>query len=101
MPRYLYRGVNAELHAKNGGRLVPKLIGADFKRPIYYGEEAFYGDGSTYGTSAANAVSMHQRDSSRYPTSGVSTTPSIENARTYAKHNNCAGYIYKIDTDLF
>jgi len=100
MPRYLYRGVNAKIHAKNGGRLVPKMIGAEFKRDVYYSEEVYYGDGSTYGKSTANAALMHQRDSARYPTSGVSTTPHIENARTYATHNDCSGYVYKIDTGL-
>jgi len=67
---------------------------------MYYGEETYYGDGSTYGESTANAILMHQRNSTRYPSSGVSTTPNIENARTYATHNNCWGYIYKIDTNL-
>ncbi len=100
MARYLYRGVNAELYAKTAGRLEPKGIGQEFKRAVYYGEEVYYGDGSTYGESETNAVQMHQRNSTKYPSSGVSTTPHIENARAYAKHNNRSGYIYKIDTEL-
>ena len=45
---------------------------------------------------------QHQRDSSKYPTSDVSTTPSLENARRYATHDKKyeSGYVYKIDSDL-
>ena len=69
---------------------------------MYYGEEVYYGDGSTYGESETNAVIMHQRDSSKYPSSGVSTTPIFENATLYATHRGTyqRGYVYKIDTTL-
>ncbi|MDB5921170.1 MAG: hypothetical protein JWN13_106 [Betaproteobacteria bacterium] len=96
--RYLYRGVNADLYARTGGRLEPKAIGREFKRPVYFGEDVYFGGGSTFGESADNAALMHQENSSRYPSSGVSTTPHIEKARGYATHNNQAGYIYKIDS---
>lgn len=45
---------------------------------------------------------MHQKDSSKYPSSGVSTTPSFDNAKSYATHNGKydSGYVYKIDTEL-
>ena len=79
---------------------MPKVIDTEFERGVYYGGETYFGDGSTYGDSAANAVLMHQRNSSKYPTSGVSTTPHIERARFYATHDNCSGYIYKIDVGL-
>lgn len=100
MVRYLYRGVNAEMHAKSGGRLEPKAIGREFKRAVYFREEVYFGGGSTFGESETNAVLMHQQNSTKYPSSGVSTTPHLENARAYAKHNNRSGYVYKIDTEL-
>ncbi len=102
MTRYLYRGANLDLHRRTGGKLKPKAAGEAFKRPNYYGEEAYYGDGSVYGESERNAVIMHQRNSSKHPTSGVSTTPIYENAVRYATHNgkHPSGYVYKIDTTL-
>ena len=99
--RYLYRGANPDLYRSTGGKLRPKVCGKDFKRPIYYGE-VYYGDGTVYGESERNAVIMHQRDSSKYRTSGVSTTPIYENAVRYATHDgkHPSGYVYKIDTTL-
>lgn len=101
MRRYLYRGVNPELHKTNAGRLVPKANGTPFKQSAYWGD-FYWGDGSTWGESEANAVIQHQRDSGKYPSSGVSTTPSLENAKRYATHDGKyeSGYIYKIDPDL-
>ncbi len=102
MTRYLYRGANLDLHRRTGGKLKPKAEGEAFKRPVYYGEEAYYGDGSVYGESERNAVIMHQRNSSKYRTAGVSTTPSYENAVRYATHDGKheSGYVYKIDSTL-
>ncbi len=102
MAQYLYRGVNPDLYRSTGGKLRPKACSEDFKRPVYYGEEVYYGDGTVYGESERNAVIMHQRDSSKYRTSGVSTTPIYENAVRYATHNgkHPSGYVYKIDTTL-
>ena len=101
MYRYLYRGVNPEFHSVNGGKLVPKATGVPFKQGTYWGD-SYWGDGRTWGESVVNAVIQHQRDSGRYPTSGVSTTPSIENATRYATHDGkyLTGYIYKIDYNL-
>ncbi len=102
MQRYLYRGVNPELHKVNAGRLVAKARGVPFAQSVYWGGEHYWGDGSTWGESASNAVIQHQRDSSRNLTSGVSTTPSMENAQRYATHGGKypSGYVYKIDTEL-
>jgi hypothetical protein len=100
MDRYLFRGVNANMHCSTNGRLTPKACGQEFKRFVYFGEDAYYNDGSVYGESERNAVGMHQRDSSKYPTSGISTTPSYDNAVQYATHDGQSGYIYKIDTEL-
>ena len=101
MTRYLYRGANLDLHRRTGGKLKPKAEGEAFKRPVYY-REAHYGDGSVYGESERNAVIMHQRNSSKYRTAGVSTTPIYENAVRYATHDGKheSGYVYKIDATL-
>lgn len=100
--RYIYRGINPDLYRDTGGRLVPKACGESFKRSAYYGGEVYYSDGSTYDESERNAVIMHQRDSSKYPTSGISTTPIRENAVRYATHDGkySTGHVYKIDTAL-
>ena len=100
--RYLYRGVNQEFRKLNDGKLMPKELSVPFAKAIYWGGEHYWGDGSTFGESAANAVIQHQRDSSRNPTSGVSTTPSLEKAKRYATHSGKfpSGYVYKIDTEL-
>lgn len=101
MQQYLYRGVNPELHRANGGKLVPKAPGVPFEEHVYWGGDWYWGDGSVWGKSERNAVIQHQRDSNKNPTSGVSTTPSLENAKRYATHNGkySSGYVYKIDTD--
>ncbi len=100
MTRYLYRGFNTNLYHSTDGKLIPKACGENFKRFVYYGEDVYYGDGSVYGESERNAVVMHQRHSSKYPTSGISTTPIYENAVQYAIHNGKykSGYVYKIDS---
>ena len=100
LPRYLYRGANSDLHERNQGKLVAKSIGKPFKSHAYYGD-AEWGDGSVYGESERNTVIQHQRDSSEHPTSGVSTTPILENARRYATHDGKypSGFVYKIDTE--
>ena len=99
---HLYRGVNSELYRKTAGQLLPKALGEPFNRAVYYGEQAYYGSGATYGASAANAVIMHQQNSSDYPTCGVSTTPILERAICYANHEGkyAAGFVYKIGTSL-
>ncbi len=102
MARYLYRGVNQDLYRSTGGKLRPKACGEDFKRSVYYSEGVSYNDGTVHGKSERNAVIMQQRDSSKYRTSGVSTTPIYENAVRYATHDgkHPSGYVYKIDTTL-
>ena len=102
MNRYLFRGENVELYKKNNGKLIPKKVGAPFKLVTHYGEGRSYGDGHVYGESSINAVVLHQRDSNKFPTSGVSTTPEYENAKQYATHTGkyVTGYIYKIDSNL-
>lgn len=100
MERYLYRGVNSAMYESISGKLVPKLMGEDFQLIEKYGR--FKYPARTYGKSTKNAVVAHQEDSSINPSSGVSTTPFFENAKTYAIHdgNFESGYVFKIDTEL-
>lgn len=102
MERYLYRGVNPEVYKSTGGRLVPKAIGQPFKRAVKYGQGFKYVE-VTYGESTKNAVVGHQKDSSAFPSSGVSTTRVFDNAKAYATHKgrSASGYVFKIDTKLF
>ena len=87
---------------------MPKSPGNTFRQPIYYGstgdpeKDSYYGDGSTYGASETNAVIKHQRNSSKNPTSGISTTPKLDNAKKYATYDGKyqAGFVYVIDTAL-
>jgi hypothetical protein len=98
--RYLYRGVSTELYKKNNGKLIPKSSDA-FLYAFKYGDSKNkYGSGGSYGISSANAVLRHQLDQEGYPTSGISTTPHFERARTYATYGGVLGYVYKIDRHL-
>ena len=92
---YLYRGVSEEIHKKGIG-FCPK--GITFCSPTFYGV-ARYDSGETYGSSINNAIILHQRDSTEFPTSGISTTPIFERARFYALMGgeNKKGFVYKID----
>lgn len=100
--RYLYRGVNPEMYIRTNGQLVPKEIGEPFKKATYFGGDTYWGDGSVYGDSERNAVVQYQRDSDENQTSGISTTPILENAKYYATHGGkySSGYIYKIEAEL-
>ncbi|MBW1812356.1 MAG: hypothetical protein JRJ39_01425 [Deltaproteobacteria bacterium] len=101
MDKYLYRGVNPDMYDSTDGQLVPKAQGQPFKRAVKYGQGFKYGE-VTFGGSAKNSVVGHQRDSSSFRSSGVSTTPIFDNAKEYATHGGqyLFGYVYKIDTDL-
>jgi len=103
--KYLYRGVSEEMHKKNEG-LQPK--GTSLSRGIIIGEERNGGDdvivgiGEVVGDSKNNAITMHQRNSTKWPSSGVSTTPYFERAKIYATHSGQQkkGFVYKIDRGL-
>lgn len=92
---FLYRGISAILHEKNQGRLIPKSV-ESFSYTFQYGEDK-YGSGAAYGHSTRNAVIRHQLRQEGFPTSGVSTTPMFEQAKSYALYESERGYIYKID----
>jgi hypothetical protein len=89
------------MYERTGGRLIPKAIGKPFKRAVKYGQRFKYGE-VTSDTSNKNAIAGHQRNSSRFPSSGVSTTPILKNAKAYATHRGRfkSGFIFKIDTEL-
>jgi hypothetical protein len=99
MERYLFRGVNPQLHADTKGILVPKTF-EPFRYAFHYGESVYYGGGAVYGESTANAVLRHQQNQAGFPTSGVSTTPIVERAAIYATLSSkySSGFVYKIDT---
>ena len=93
---FLYRGVSLMSHLKGTG-LKPKET--SIKRQLQHGQKyANHGSGIVHGNSMTNAVIAHQYDSSKYPTSAVSTSLDIEIAEKYAKGKNTTeGKIYKID----
>ena len=99
IPEFLYRGVSREMHDQNHGVLKPKVTGRPFTYVFKLGEPGLkIGAGGTLGTSEANAVLRHQLNQEGFPTSGVSTTPSLERAKVYALHDRGEGIVYKIST---
>jgi hypothetical protein len=54
----------------------------------------------TCGNSEQNAVFVHQTDSAKFPTSGVSTTPVFNRAKYYALHGRDKGIVVQIDREL-
>lgn len=98
LPRYLFRGVNLDMHAKNEGLIVPK--GDAWAWRTFHGGSAHYGDGSTHGRSAANAIVRHQEDSSRFRTAWISFTPHEAIATGYALFGGRPeGIVYVVDTE--
>jgi hypothetical protein len=93
---YLFRGVGIEMH-NNGEGLKSK--GTEFNIEGQLGDDfAMLGNGMLHGSAEVNAILAHQTDSSKYPTSGVSTTPHFERAKYYAtKGGTASGIVYKID----
>lgn len=99
---FLYRGVSEELYLKLNGKLKPKISNQQFASHAHFGESpAVFGSGIVFGESNINSVVRHQWAQAGIPTSGVSTTPSIERARIYAL-NECKlkkGYIFKLSVE--
>jgi hypothetical protein len=96
--RFLYRGVNAEMHAAFRGELSPKETKPFLKSPEY--GRAEWGN-AFWGENVENAVIEHQQHQAGYPTSGVSTTPILARAKIYATNGGKAshGYVYVINTE--
>lgn len=99
MGRFLYRGVNKQIHETNDGELIPK--GNKFTYTFKFGDFKF-NEGVVFGETIKNAVHGHQKNSKIYKTSGISTTPMYERALYYATNRNKheVSYVYKIDTAL-
>jgi hypothetical protein len=89
-------------HQTHAGLLVPKVQGP-FTYGFHWDEAGFtFDSGATWDSSTANAVIRHQLNQEGFPTSGISTTPHVSRACTYAraKDGRSVGYIYKIDRRL-
>jgi hypothetical protein len=99
MTNFLYRGVNAELFEKLNGVLRPKVQNAFSSSPRWGHAEWSNG---YWGESANNAVIDHQRHQAGLPTSGISTTPHLARAASYATHGDKypKGYVYVINRSL-
>jgi len=95
----LYRGVSSDIHRQNDGRLLPKTLEMFTYAFNWGGKGLKWGSGATYGSSPTNAVIRHQLNQEGFPTSGVSTTPSLERAMVYARglDGTGTGVVYKID----
>lgn len=92
----LYRGLHESRYLNLTSILTPKES-LPFVKPPKWGIMQW--DASTWDASAANAVIEHQHHQAGLPTSGLSTTPSLERARFYAlgrAHSGC-GYIVSFD----
>ncbi len=92
---FLYRGVNLNIHNRKEG-LKPK--GLQFSRVPQHGESyARHGNNLSHGSSTVNAILAHQTCSSKFPSSGISTTPHFEIAKKYSTFESKKGVVYKID----
>ena len=95
----LFRGASLEIHCRNEGRIFPKSL-EQFSYSFKFDEPGLkYDSGATYGSSSTNAVIRHQLNQEGFPTSGVSTTPSLERAKIYARGRDgtATGVVYRID----
>jgi hypothetical protein len=101
MFRYLYRGVSEEKYNEDGKGLRPYELGP-FASGFKLDDGHYLDEGLTLDSSDDNSVIKHQKDSRRYPTSGIFTTPFFGRAKYYALHNGTRtkGYIYRIDRNL-
>ncbi|NNG45047.1 hypothetical protein HJP15_19355 [Pseudoalteromonas sp. NEC-BIFX-2020_002] len=96
----LYRGVNIGLDKIDKGNIIPKSNKID--AVLSAGELAGQsGAGFESGFSDNNSCIYHQYDSAIYESSWVSTTTSFKIAKKFAKFNNCEGYVYVLDSELF
>jgi hypothetical protein len=96
---FLYRGVSEELYQKLGGKLTPKKPNTQFASFACAGEpHAVCGSGIVCGESDLNSVILHQWEQAGIPTSGISTSPSVERAQFYALNGGRVekGYIFKL-----
>lgn len=96
---YLYRGMSLSMYQKLDGKLLPKKVGESFSSiPCAGDPHAVCSSGIVAGDAPINSVVFHQWEQLGLPTSGVSSTPSIERAKFYALSGggNTEGYIFKM-----
>lgn len=101
MSDFLYRGISEAKYLKDGKTIKPYLKGAP-DSIIHLDEGHYLDEGFTLDNSINNSVIKHQKDSKKYHTPYISTTPHFEIAKHYAlhggKHNK--GFVFKIDRKL-
>jgi hypothetical protein len=100
-PMKLYRGVNSQMFAEilAKGKIRPK--GYDFSLMFSF-DGSWKFDGSiVFDKTKQNAVLGHQIDSNKFKTSGISTTPHFEIAKTYALHGGKykTGIVLELETE--
>ena len=95
----LYRGISKTKYERDKCRIVAHRVEA-FSKTTKLDEEMSLDEGFTLDSSAENAVVMHQKDSSKFPTSGISTTPIFERAKYYALGHCDEGYVFEIDEGI-
>jgi hypothetical protein len=87
------------MYREHNGRLIPKKSG-EFTYTFHWDEPGLkYDSGATYDASETNAVHRHQLNQEGFPTSGISTTPHLNQAKVYARGRDgrSAGYVFRID----
>ena len=101
MKNELYRGISKEKFERDGRLLKPNIVGP-FESTFSLDDGHCLDEGLTLDSSVNNSVVKHQKDSGKYPTSGISTTPLYERAKHYASHaGRKNGLIFVIDRNLF
>ena len=101
MPEYLYRGICEDEYLADGRVIRPYQLGP-FESGVNFDDGHCLDEGLTFDSSIHNSVIKHQKDSRRYPTSGISTTPVFDRAEYYALAGGKKrkGYVLKIDRSL-
>jgi hypothetical protein len=96
----LYRGVSKEKYSTDGGVIKAYKLGPFYKE-FNLNDGHVLDEGLTIDSSKNNAVILHQKDSKKFPTSGISFTPHKERAKYYATNNDQKdGLIFCIDRRL-
>ena len=97
----IYRGINNEMFSIISREKLIHPKAHEFSIVFSHDGSIYYDGSATYGKSKRNAVLGHQIDSSKFRTSGISTTPHFKRAKYYALNNNkySKGYILEFDTD--
>ena len=100
MSRYLYRGFGVSVYQTVEASLTPKALG-QFEHTFRYDGSITRDGSASHGSSARNAVLLHQLNQAGHPTAGVSTSPHRERAIYYALGDGMhrEGIVITIDRD--